>query len=111
MVRINGQSKQYGAELQETVSDVLETWECQNIISVKWQKLTDPHKESRAKTEEKGKDNENLQDKNHQGLRQKKEGICKIYILWVLVLTPDIRQILQEKPSGKLKMALFRMKK
>ena len=31
-------------------------------------KMTDPHKESRAKTEEKGKDNENLQDmcKNHQ---------------------------------------------
>ena len=31
-------------------------------------KTTDPHKESRAKTEEKGKDNENLQDmcKNHQ---------------------------------------------
>ena len=25
-------------------------------------KMTDPHKESRAKTEEKGKDNENLQD-------------------------------------------------
>ena len=41
-------------------------------------KTTDPHKESRAKTEEKGKDNENLQDmcKNHQGLpcnRNKKE--------------------------------------
>ena len=31
-------------------------------------KTTDPHKESRAKTEEKGKDNENLQEmcKNHQ---------------------------------------------
>ena len=31
-------------------------------------KTTDPHKESRAKTEEKGKDNENSQDisKNHQ---------------------------------------------
>ena len=31
-------------------------------------KITDPHKEIRAETEEKGKDNENLQDmcKNHQ---------------------------------------------
>ena len=63
--------------------------------------LTNPHKESRAKKEEKGKDNENLQDtcKNHQGLQQKKEGICKI--------TPDICQILQEKPNGKLKMVLY----
>ena len=34
--------------------------EGQNIFSVKWQKTTDPHKESRAKKEEKGKDNENL---------------------------------------------------
>ena len=76
-------------------------------------KTTDPHKESRAKKEEKGKDNENLQDmcKNHQGLQQKKEGICKIYYLWVTVITPDICQILQEKPNGKLKMVLFRMKK
>ena len=34
---------------------------------------TDPLKESRAKKEEKGKDNENLQDmcKNHQGLQQR----------------------------------------
>ena len=42
-------------------------------------KTTDPYKDSRAKKEE-GKDNENLQDmcKNHQGLQQKKEGICKM---------------------------------
>ena len=75
--------------------------------------LTDPHKESRAKKEEKGKDNESLQDmcKNHQGLQQKNEGICKIYYLWVTVITPDIGQILQEKPNGKLKVVLFRMKK
>ena len=71
-------------------------------------KKTDPHKESRAKKEEKGKDNENLQDmcKNHQGLQQekkKKKRICKIHYLWVTV-TPDICQILQEKPNGKLKM-------
>ena len=84
--------------ISETVSDVLETWEGQNIFSVKWQKKkktpkkTDPQKESRAKKEEKGKDNENLQDicKNHQGLQQKKEGICKIYYLWVTVITPDV---------------------
>ena len=55
--------------ISETVLYVLETWEGQNIFSVKWQKMTDPRKESRAKKEEKGKDNENLQDmcKNHQG--------------------------------------------
>ena len=47
--------------------------------------------------------------KNHQGLQQKKEGICKIYYRWVTVITPDICQILQEKPNGKLKMVLFRM--
>ena len=66
--------------------DVLETWEGQNIFSVKWQKTNknkkiknkkkktiDPHKGSRTK-KEKGKDSENLQDmyKNHQGLQQKK---------------------------------------
>ena len=75
---------------------------------------TDPHKEIRANKEEKGKDNKNLQDmcKNHQGLQQKTEGICKICYPWVTVITPDICQILQEKPSnGKLKMVLFRMKK
>ena len=73
------------------------------------QKTTDPHKESRAKKEEKGKDNENLQDmcKNHQGLQQKKKGICKIYYLWVTVITSNICQILQENPNGKLKMVLF----
>ena len=49
--------------------------------------------------------------KNHQGLQQKKEGICKIYYLSVTVVTPDICQILQEKSNGKLKMVLFRMKK
>ena len=27
------------------------------------------------------------------GLQQKKEGTCKIYYLWVTVITPDIRQI------------------
>ena len=66
-------------------------------------KMTDPHKESRAKTEEKGKDNENLQDmcKNHQdsvtytwrACNRKKKGICYIYYLWVTVITPDIRLI------------------
>ena len=83
------------------------------LLSQMTKKTTDPHKESRAKEEEKGKDNENLQDmcKNHQGLQQKEEGICKIYYLWVTVITPDICQILQEKPNGKLKMVLFRMKK
>ena len=59
-------------------------------------KTTDPHKASRAKKEEKGKDNESLQDmcKNCQGLQQKEEGICKICYLWVTVITPDICQIL-----------------
>ena len=63
-------------------------------------KTTDSHKESRAKTEEKGKNNENLQDmcKNHQrntcgGLATENKGICYIYYLWVTVITPDIRQI------------------
>ena len=28
----------------------------------------------------------------------------KIYYLWVTVIIPDICQILQEKPHGKLKM-------
>ena len=59
-------------------------------------KKTDPHKESGAKKEEKCKDNENLQDmcKNHLGLQQKKKRICKIYYLWVTVITSDICQIL-----------------
>ena len=65
--------------------------------------------------EEKGKDNENLQDicKNQQGLpcNRKKKEFAKIYYLWVTVITPDICQILQEKPNGKLKMVLFRLKK
>ena len=58
----------------------------------KKKKKTDPHKEISAKKEEKGKDNENLQDmcKNHQGLQQRKEGICKMYYLWVTVITPNI---------------------
>ena len=76
-------------------------------------KTTDPHKESRAKKEEEVKGNENLQDmcKNHQGLQQK-EGICKIYYLWVTVITQtDIYKILQEILNGKLKMVLFHMKK
>ena len=76
--------------ISETVSDVLETWEGQNIFSVKWQNNknknktkqtknpTDPHKESRAK-KEKGKDHEHLQDmcKNHQGLQHKKKELAK----------------------------------
>ena len=43
--------------------------------------------------------------------KKKKKGICYIYYLWVTVITPDIRQIWQEKPNGKLKMVLFHMKK
>ena len=70
-------------------------------------------KKAELKKEETGKDNENLQDmcKNRQGLQQKKEGICKIYYLWVTVIAPDICQILQETLNGKLKMVLFRKKK
>ena len=73
--------------ISETVSDVLETWEVKissqsndKKKKKKKRKKTDPHKESRAKKEEQGKDNESLQDmcKNHQSLQQKKEGICKI---------------------------------
>ena len=45
--------------------------------------------------------------KNQQGLQQKKEGICKIYYLWDTVITPDICQIFQEKPNGKLKWYCF----
>ena len=75
--------------------------------------LTDPHKESRAEREENGKDNENLQDmcKNRQGLpcNRKKKEFARLYYLQVI--TPDICQILQEKPYGKLKMVLFRLKK
>ena len=68
---------------------------------------------SESLKEEKGMNNENLQDmcKNHQDLQQKKEGICKIYYLWVSVITPDICQIIQEKHNGKSKMVLFCMKK
>ena len=107
MVRIDGQSKQYGAELQETISDVLETWEGQNIISVKWQKLTDPHK-AELRQKEKVRTMKICKTcKNHQGLRQKKEGICKIYILWVLVITPDIRQIYKKNLMGNWKWYCF----
>ena len=47
---------------------------------------TDPHKESRAKKGEKGKNNENLQDmcKNHQGLQQGKKKEFAKYIICVL---------------------------
>ena len=109
-------------KISETVSDVLETWAGQNIFSLKWQKKkkkkkkkkTYPHKESRAKKEEKGK--ENFQDmcKNCRACNRKKRGgggIWQIYYLWVTVITPDMCKILQEKPNGKLKMVLFRMKK
>ena len=81
----------------------------------KEKETTDPHKESRAKKEEKGKDNENLLDmcKNHQGLpcNRKKKEFTKYIICEITVITPDICQILQEKPNGKLKMVLFRLKK
>ena len=48
------------------VPDVLDTWNDYPLSQMT--KMTDPHKESRAKTEEKCKDNENLQDmcKNHR---------------------------------------------
>ena len=55
-------------------------------------KTTNPHKESRAKTEEKGKDNENLQDmcKNYQDsvtytwrACNRKKGINLLHILSV----------------------------
>ena len=48
--------------------------------------------------------------KNHQGLQQKKKKEFAKYYLWVTVITPDICQILQENPNGKLKTVLFRMK-
>ena len=88
--------------ISKNVLNVLETWEGQNIVSVKMTKMTDFHKESRVKSEEKGKDNDNFQDlcKTHQdsvtrntcgGLGKKK--VCEIYYLWVTVITPDIHQI------------------
>ena len=49
--------------------------------------------------------------KHVEGLQQKKEETCKIYYLLVTTITPDIRQIWQEKPDGKLKIASFCMKK
>ena len=54
--------------ISETVSDVLETWEGRSkyllsqMTPKKKNNTTDPHRESRAKKEEKGKDNENMQD-------------------------------------------------
>ena len=87
--------------ISKNVLNVLETWEGQNIVSVKMTKMTDSHKKNRVKSEEKGKDNDNFQDlcKTHQdsvtrntcgGLEKK---VCEIYYLWVTVITPDIRQI------------------
>ena len=53
--------------ISETVSYVLETWEGQNIFSVKWQKKKNKTKKrlilikkAGLKKEEKGKDNQNL---------------------------------------------------
>ena len=106
MVRIGGQSRQYGAILQE-------------MINLKRFKFTDPHKESRTKTGEKSKDNGYLQDmcKNHRdsvtwnthgGLAtEKKKRICKIYHLWVTVITPDICQIWQKTLMGNGKWYCF----
>ena len=56
--------------ISENVSDVLDTWEDQKYLLSQMTKMTNPHKESRAKTEEICKDNENLQDmcKNHRTL-------------------------------------------
>ena len=45
------------------------------------------------------------------GLATGKKVICKIYYLWVTVISPDTHQIWQEKPNWNLKMLLFRMKK
>ena len=64
--------------ISETVSDVLETWEGQNIFSVKWQK-------SRAKKEEKGKDNENLL-KTTMACNRKKKEIAKYIICGLQLL-------------------------
>ena len=133
--RITGNEKNFWNCL-----DVLKTWEGQNIFSVKWQKKQNKTKQNKKTKKQKQKknkkkkkkknrlilikkaelkkkktvkDNENLQDmcKNHQGLpcnRKKKEFAN---YLWVTVITPNICQILQEKPYGKSKMVLFRLKK
>ena len=70
-------------------------------------------KKAELKMKKKVRKIEHWQDvcNSHQGLQQKKEGICKIYYLWVTVITPKICQILQEKPNGKLKIVSFRIKK
>ena len=72
----------------------------------------DKKKKAELKKKKKGKDNENLQDmcKTTRACNRKKKEFAKYY-LWTTVITPDICQILQEKPNGKFKMVLFRMKK
>ena len=52
--------------ISENVPDVLDTWE--DYLLSQMTKTTDPHIKSRAKTDEKCKNNENLQDmcKNHR---------------------------------------------
>ena len=102
--------------ISENVLDVLETREGQNIFSVKWQKrLILMNAELKQKVQGQWKfvrTTGTLWHEVHmEGLQQKKEGICKIYYLWVTLITPDIRQIWQEKPNGKLKMVLFHIKK
>ena len=77
--------------ISETVSDVLETWEGRSkcLLSQMTKKkkkkkkkktTTDPHRESRAKKEEKGKDNGNLQDmcKNHRACNRKRGNLQNI---------------------------------
>ena len=71
---------------------------------------TDAHKESRAKKKKKVRTMKICKTcVRPPELATEKRGICKIYYLWVTVITPDICQILQEKPNRKLKMVLFRM--
>ena len=95
--------------ISENVLDVLETWEGQNIFSVKWQKRLTLIKKAELKQKKKVRTMKICKTcvKTHRdsvtwntrgaGLQQEKEGICKIYFLWVTVVTPDIRQSMTRK--------------
>ena len=103
-VKISSQSNDQKKKIKQTNKNKKQKQKQKRLILIKKAELK-KKKKVRTKTF--------LQDmcKNHQGLQQKKEGICQIYYLWVTLITPDIYQILQEKPNGKLKMVLFRKKK
>ena len=99
----------------KSVSDVLETWEGQNIFSVKWQKRLFLIKKAEIKQKKRVRTMKICKTcKNHQDsvtytwrAYNRKKGICYIYYLWVTVITPDICQIWQENLMGNWKWYWF----